>query len=86
MNKWDFLGIKVIESPHLPATRPRYQLPQADKFPLPPGFREEFDAWVLSFFGTEQVMYVLDTDMLGMNDGKLIVANPTNLAILKGTP
>ena len=39
-------GVPVVVEP----VRYRYQLP--DDLPLPPGFREEFNAWARSFLGT----------------------------------
>ena len=43
-------GIRVFESPD----SPRYQLPAEviPGVPWPPGFREDINAWALSFLGT----------------------------------
>lgn len=78
------LGLDVIVHPHLPPRRPRYQLPP-DFGPLPPGFREGFNAWALQFFGTEAVAYVFDGRAVGL-DRMGVYLHPECAAILKGLP
>lgn len=46
MNQHMLVGMKVQIAPETP----KYKLPE--DLPLPPGFREEFNAWALARFGT----------------------------------
>ena len=70
-----FLGMKVIVSPD----RPRYQLP--DDLLLPPGFRDEFNAWARGYFGTRNKLK--DGEVICMQREGVLMMNPRTFAQVK---
>jgi len=76
-------GLRVVESVHMPARRPKIQLRQ--QAPVSDRFRAEMDAWLLATFGDEAYMLVVNTGALGFGpSGGMIVTNPANLVMLRG--
>ena len=72
-----FAGIDIVESP----SRPRYELPKEvlPGIPWPPGFREDFNRWSLSFLGTVNVVPRGTAYMIA---GRIAVMHPSDVVKL----
>lgn len=68
-------GIRIIESPD----RPRYVLPEEliTGVPWPPGFRDEINAWSLSFLGT---VNLIKAGTLLILPGNIAMMRPEDVA------
>lgn len=64
MSAWygSLLGIKVIVTPDIPKMRLSDEVIPGE-VQWPPGFKAEMDAWLLSFFGTTNIL--ADNEVLG---------------------
>jgi hypothetical protein len=73
----DLFGMKVIESP----SRARYTLPPEllPGIPWPPGFREDFNSWSVSFLGT---VNVLPHGQVYMRNGSIAIMRPEDIVKL----
>jgi hypothetical protein len=71
------LGMKVVIS----EDQPRYQLP-ADLL-LPPGFRDEFNAWACGFLGTFNQLK--DGEVICMQRAGVLMMNPRTFAQVRAS-
>jgi hypothetical protein len=76
-----FGAIKFVESPFV---QPVPVLQLHPDFPwCTPEFRAKTNAWLLERFGMQEVAYMFQSGTFGVNNGRLFVANPKQLAILR---
>lgn len=74
-------GMPVHTSPIL--SEKELKIPLSHDVPVSDECRARFNEWSLRMFGEQRVVYIMDLSALGMGNGRVIVSNPVNVAILK---